>query len=478
MRTCKLVVKDTVNVKFEGIDPVVRRKMCEALRFVVPHARHTPQYKLGRWDGTISFCTVGGGTYLNLLDHVLPVIMDAGYEIEIDDRRPTFDFEFTEVSETMLSHKVWPIGHTLMGEPIVLRDYQVEAIQRFTSELQSVQQIATAAGKTVVTAALSSMVEPYGRSVVIVPSKNLVIQTEEDYKNLGLDVGVYFGDRKELGHTHSIVTWQSLVVLSKKNEIARFLQGVVCVICDECHMAKAKLMKELLTGPFAHVPIRWGLTGTIPKADHESYCLLAGIGPVVGELRAVELQQKNVLANCQIDIIQLVDDHVAFVDYDSEHDFLVTDRTRLHYIANLVQQWAASGNTLILVDRIETGTTLHEMLPDSVFISGDTKIKKRQLEYQAIQTENHKMIIATYGVAAVGINVPRLFNLVLLEAGQSFIKVLQSIGRILRRTKDKDFAKIYDVCSSLFYSRRHLSKRREYYKEAVYPFTKSKVHYR
>jgi superfamily II DNA or RNA helicase len=44
-------------------------------------------------------------------------------------------------------------------------------------------------------------VEQYGRSIVIVPNKSLVVQTEEDYVNLGLDVGVYFGDRKELNKT-------------------------------------------------------------------------------------------------------------------------------------------------------------------------------------------------------------------------------------------------------------------------------------
>jgi superfamily II DNA or RNA helicase len=49
------------------------------------------------------------------------------------------------------------------------------------------------------TAALSYSVQQYGRSIVIVPNKSLVVQTEFDYKNIGLDVGVYFGDRKEIG---------------------------------------------------------------------------------------------------------------------------------------------------------------------------------------------------------------------------------------------------------------------------------------
>ena len=125
------------------------------------------------------------------------------------------------------------------------------------------------------TAALSKSVERYGRSIVIVPNKSLVTQTEADYVNLGLDVGVYFGDRKEYNRTHTICTWQSLNNMMKTTrsgeaevEISDFIAGVVCVMVDEVHMAKADALKTLLTSVFAHVPIRWGLTGTIPKEDH------------------------------------------------------------------------------------------------------------------------------------------------------------------------------------------------------------------
>ena len=76
----------------------------------------------------------------------------------------------------------------------------MEIINNFINEPQSIQEIATGAGKTLMTAAMSNLVEPYGRSIVIVPNKSLVTQTEEDYVNLGLDVGVYYGDRKEVKH--------------------------------------------------------------------------------------------------------------------------------------------------------------------------------------------------------------------------------------------------------------------------------------
>ena len=123
------------------------------------------------------------------------------------------------------------------------------------------------------TASLSASVQHLGRSIVIVPNKSLVTQTEADYKTMGLDVGVYFGDRKEIGKTHTICTWQSLNNMMKKTKegeaevpIGEFIEDVVCVIVDEVHQAKADALKTLMTSVFSHVPIRWGLTGTIPKA--------------------------------------------------------------------------------------------------------------------------------------------------------------------------------------------------------------------
>src|SRR5882672_3034677 len=284
-----LVVLDQCNVKFKGLDPDIRHRLHAALKFTVPNAKHMPSVKLGRWDGTVSVCSIGGSTYINVLDRVLPLLDKAGYRLTIDDRRPSRRFTFPTISESMFADRYWPIGHPMAGESILLRDYQVDAVDTFIANLQSVQQIATGAGKTVLTAALSLLVEPYGRSIVIVPSKNLVTQTEADYRNLGLDVGVLYGDRKEWGHQHSICTWQSLASLSKQDTIDQFVQNVICVINDEVHTVRGKLLKELLTGPLAQVPIRWGLTGTVPKEEHEAMCLLTAIGPVVGELRAAEL---------------------------------------------------------------------------------------------------------------------------------------------------------------------------------------------
>jgi superfamily II DNA or RNA helicase len=441
-----------------------------------------PAYKLGRWDGTKTYFSIGGTGYLAHLDVILPIIDSDGYEIEVEDLRLHQDLKFDTIDENYWADKgkTWPKGHPTAGEPIILRDYQYDVINKFLENTQSLQEVATGAGKTITTATLSHLCEPYGRTMVIVPNKSLVVQTEEDYRNLGLDVGVYFGDRKELNRTHTICTWQSLNVLDKKSyddetlSLAEFCEGVVAIIVDEVHQAKAEVLTKLLTQNFKNCPIRWGLTGTVPKEAWEFQGILASIGPVINQVSANDLQNKGVLAQLHINILQTSEVQV-FRSFQDEYSFLVTDDSRLTWIANKIKQLALTGNTLVLINRIDTGNMLIERIPEAVFVSGGMKLDDRKDEYDEIKTSDGKIIVATYGVAAVGINIPRIFNLVLIEPGKSFVRVIQSIGRGIRKAEDKDSVEIWDITSACKYSKRHLTERKKYYKDAKYPFSITKV---
>jgi superfamily II DNA or RNA helicase len=441
-----------------------------------------PAYKLGRWDGTMTFFGIGGTGFLAHLDIIIPTITGDGYEIEVIDHRTAPELTFTPITENYWADqgKVWPKGHQLEGQPIVLRDYQYDVVNQFLENPQSLQEVATGAGKTITTATLSHLCEPYGRSIVIVPNKSLVVQTEEDYLNLGLDVGVYFGDRKELGKTHTICTWQSLNVLDKKGKyndaltLAEFLEGVNTIIIDEVHQAKADVLKKLLTVNLKNAPIRWGLTGTVPKEPWEFQGILAGIGPVINNVSAHDLQEKGVLAKLDIQILQTKNIE-EFRNYQEEYTWLVTDPNRISWISSKVKEFSLTGNTLVLVNRIDTGKKIIEHIPEAVFVAGEMKLADRKDEYDEIKTSDGKIIIATYGVAAVGINIPRIFNLVLIEPGKSFVRVIQSIGRGVRIAEDKDFVQIWDITSTCKYAKRHLTERKKFYRDAKYPFHITKV---
>jgi superfamily II DNA or RNA helicase len=481
---CRITISDEVNVKIHNLPVDVRRKIANKLKFQVPYARYLPQYKLGRWDGKVGFFGLGGNGFVNHLDTIIKLLHENGVEIdEVEDLREKVDLKFSTIDKNYVSDKSWPKGHIAEGQNIELRDYQVEVINNFLKNPQSLQEVATGAGKTIITACLSKLCEPLGRTLVIVPNKSLVTQTEEDYVNIGLDVGVYFGDRKELGKTHTICTWQSLNILDKKSKngdavvtLAEFLHDVKTVIIDEVHQAKAEVLKKLLTQHLNHAPIRWGLTGTVPKEQFEFQAILAGIGPVINQISAKELQEKGVLSNCHVNVVQMIDT-VAHKNYQEELKFLVTDDARVTYVSKLVDKISTGGNTLVLVDRITAGEKLQELIKDSVFVRGETKLADRKEQYDEISDATNKVLIATYGVASVGINIPRIFNLILIEPGKSFVRVIQSIGRGIRKAKDKDFVQIWDITSTCKFAKRHLTQRKKFYKEANYPFTIEKVDY-
>ena len=483
MKQCTIVIRDEVNIKIEGLDLDCRKALVTAFKYENPAARYLPAVRLGRWDGKIAYFQLGGSTYVNLLPEIMPILDKFDYSPVLDDQREYATvFDFAAVAENHYSHVLWPRTHPAAGQPMVLRDYQVEIINKFLTNPQCIQEVATGAGKTIITAALSDAVSAYGRSIVIVPNKSLVTQTEQDYINMGLDVGVYFGDRKEYNRQHTICTWQSLnnmMKLTKTGEaeitIHEFIQDVVCVIVDEVHMAKADALKTLLTGAMSQIPLRWGLTGTVPKELFESQALLVSLGPVVSQLSASTLQDAGVLAQCHVNIVQLVD-HVEYKDYQSELKYLLEESGRLDTMAELIRKVNETGNTLVLVDRTECGRQLVERLGDkAVFVSGATKSKARQDEYNQVAEATDKIIVATYGVAAVGINIPRIFNLVLVEPGKSFVRVIQSIGRGIRKAEDKDHVEIWDITSTCKFAKRHLTKRKQFYREANYPFSAEKL---
>lgn len=251
------------------------------------------------------------------------------------------------------------------------------------------------------------------------------------------------------------------------------------LVVSNCHAAKADALKAMLSGPMARIPLRWGLTGTVPKEKFARMTIECTLGKVIGQVSAVELQNLGILANCHVHIKQLQDNR-DLGNYQSELKYLLSDGDRLDHIAEMLISQSLTGNTLVLVDRVSAAQELAlRMPPDRVsVVTGKVKVSKRKEEYDEVADINDKIIIATYGVAAVGLNIPRLFNLVLIEPGKSFVRVIQSIGRGLRVAYDKTYVDIYDITSNCKFAKRHLTKRKRFYREAEYNFDVEKIHWK
>ena len=108
MSSCKLVIKDEVNVKFENLDLKWRQRLHNKFKYEIPYARHLPAVRLGRWDGKIAFFGLGGTSYLNLVDQILPILEEGGVYVDFEDQRQKHNFEFKTVDKNYLSHIKWP----------------------------------------------------------------------------------------------------------------------------------------------------------------------------------------------------------------------------------------------------------------------------------------------------------------------------------------------------------------------------------
>ena len=148
MKTATIVIKDEVNIKIEGLELDARKKLVNTFKYEVPGARYQPSVRLGRWDGKVAYFQLGGSTYTNLLPEIIPILENYNYDIQLDDQRDySTNFTFEKVIEESFSHINWPEGHPMAGQPIMLRDYQVEIVNNFLENPQSIQEIATGAGK-------------------------------------------------------------------------------------------------------------------------------------------------------------------------------------------------------------------------------------------------------------------------------------------------------------------------------------------
>jgi superfamily II DNA or RNA helicase len=320
-----------------------------------------------------------------------------------------------------------------------------------------------------------------GRTLIIVPSVTLVNQLWSDFKEYSVDNGwnyhnvhrVTAGICKTTDLPITVSTWQSLQKLKDK---AAFMSNFDMVIIDEAHGSSAKELQSLLEAAL-HVPYRIGMTGTLQDAKANSWVIEGLLGPVLPVVKAAELMKQGKAA--QITIRNIILKHpedncklLVKATYQQEIDFLCASPARNKFIYNLTK--STKGNTLVLfryVDKHgkelekllqETGKTVH-------FISGKTKGDVREQIRHILATETNSVLLASVGVLAVGVSIRNLHNLVLTAPSKSKIKILQSIGRMMRLMEGKTKATVYDLADDLIhkkhinYTLRHFQDRIQMY---------------
>lgn len=492
-------ILDETNVAIIGLTRSEYDFFYKKYGLFVPSYRFNPKYKLGRWDGKKRFFTSSGSTFLNLLPEIIPSLKQMGYKIKLIDNRVQVSIEIPLIDKHYFKALGWILG-----------DHQVMSVNGITQNGGGIVKAGTGSGKTIITAVLCDLYRRFAnlRVITIVPNSDLISQTILELQGVGIDVGEYSGDKKDVNHDHVVSTWQAL------QNNPKVLSMFQVVIVDECHGAKGNVLQKLVTEDAAHMYIRIGLTGTLPEDECDAMSVRVSLGDVVYEVPAHVLIEQEWLAQLQIESYQLHEDLTAewkeyleseawqkfqeeqpaeakkytykkfrndcFPDFPSEVNYLHGKPVRNRFITDLIQEARSTpkkGNTFVLVKGLAFGKKLTSMIPNAVFVYGKDHKKVRQQIYSLFETHDDIVVVSTFQLASTGLNIKRIFHLFLIDAGKSFIQVIQSIGRGLRKAHDKDSVTVNDISSDLKYSRRHLRERLRFYSEQKYKFRENKINY-
>jgi superfamily II DNA or RNA helicase len=473
-RTCTIQITDEVNCQLFGVEDYTIKKAAEAVTYTVKNSRFMEKVKAKQWSGKISLLYKNGKTKLHVLDKILPTIVKAGYEIVIDDQR----FKGWNINVPEIQNNLFEGFHYKRFRGF-MEQHQVDAINKITSNRGGIVQVATGGGKTLITAGLAQLYYRFGKVLVIVPRQDLAIETRDTIQAMGMeDCGAYFDEIKEPRWV-TITTWQSL------HAHLDLFHDVTCVIVDECHGADAKVLHDILSGAGRNVPIRIGMTGTMPKDDLSRYKIITALGPVIYTKRAKELQDEGFLARSHTFVLKYMDRHrpeyqeakAEHIYYTDEMRWQCTYAPRIDHLAETIREISQHGNTLVLLRNRIYGEALSTRIPDSTYLNGDDKGKYRHEVYQTTNAKTNAVLICTYGIASTGIDVARIFNLVIIEPGKEAIPIVQSIGRGLRKADDKNAVMIYHIASDCKFSGKHLAEVEAIYKEHQYPFEIAEVYY-
>lgn len=484
-KTATIKILDEINIAVIGLTVQEYKFFYDAFGIFDKDYIFKPEYKLGRWDGKIRLFTEAGKTSIHFSQRIIKDLKSLGYKIKLIDCRNPASFNVTPIH-----------ADSFKENGVELAKHQVDAVNALMENRGGIVLAATGAGKSYMIGSMSTVLfnECGYRTLVIVPTTNLVLQTADEIKIFHKSVGMYYGSEKNLNADIVVSTWQSL-----QNNPA-IVSAFESVIIDEAHGAQSNVLYKLIGQYAKKAMFICGVTGTLPKHEAERSKITYVLGDVVYEVKSHALRDTGWLASSFIHAKVIVEDMLDeyeryleyteddkvlsykkfkasyFPDYAAESNWIKANPTRRRYIASLIESTTEkSGNSFVLVNSVPYGKKLAKEIPNAIFVHGVDDVEVRKQIFELFSTNDDVIVIATYKLASTGINIKRIFNLFLLDAGKSFIQVIQSIGRGLRKAADKTSVSIYDISSDLKYATKHFNERKKFYVEEKHNFDIEKI---
>ena len=460
-------------------EPHIDYELRDYFTFEVPNAKFMPQYRGRNWNGEIHLYDLRSKRlYVGLLDKLISFCERREYTYEfVDNKYYGLPFEINEmISEEGLKDYYASITKF---KP---RDYQIRGVCDSLKHNRRLLISPTASGKSLmIYGVVRYYVSTKQKILLVVPTTSLVEQLYKDFEDYGWDAEsychrIYSGREKTNEFPVTITTWQSVFRLDRS-----FFTDFDVIIGDEAHLFKSKSLISIMT-KLEHAKYRFGFTGTLDGTQTHKWGLEGLFGPAYKVTKTDDLMQKGHLAKLDITCIVLKHPPKKFEVFEDEVQYIIGHDQRNNFIKNLVVD--LKGNTLVLFQRVEShGLPLYELINDNTvpgrkvfFVHGGVGTEERETVREIVERESNAIIVASYGVFSTGINIRNLHNVVFASPSKSRIRNLQSIGRVLRRGKDKTKAMLYDISddcthnSQKNYTLNHLIERIKIYNEEKFNY--------
>jgi len=484
-------VKDNAFIYIDCDDKGIIQELAEYFTFYVPGYRYMPQFRNKLWDGKVRLLNLRDQSiYSGLFGHIKAFCLERNIELKSILREPPHIYNLPGMD---YNDDISWINK--MSLPFSPRDYQLEAVKYGLRYRQGLLVSPTASGKSLIIYLLMRyfLASNDDKVLVIVPTTSLVKQMVGDFSKYSENDSSWNANEYcheimaglDKGHKTKRVyvsTWQSIYKMQKG-----YFEQFGMVIGDEAHNFKAKSLTSILT-KCTEARYRFGLTGTLDGTQTHKLVLEGLFGPHKNITTSKILMDRGDLANLNINILLLKhpDEYckvVSKMKYQDEVDWIVTSQKRNNFIKNLALD--QKGNTLILFQFVEKhGEPLYRLIDEAVkdnrkvfFVSGKTPADTREEIRSITEKEKNAILICSYGTFSTGVNIVNLHNIIFASPSKSQIRVLQSVGRGLRKSNQDTV--LYDIADDLHwkssknYTLTHSAERVKIYSKERFKF---KIH--
>ena len=430
-------------------EPHIEYELRDRFTFEAPNAKFMPQFRKRHWNGEIHlFNTKTKRIYVGLLDKVVAFCEKVGYSYSfVENKFYGLPFEVNE----MISKEGVKDWMNAISPQIEPRDYQIDGVYQALRYNRKLMISPTASGKSfMIYSVVRFMVGLNKKVLLVVPTTSLVEQMFKDFCDYGWDAHnhchrIYAGRERVNTNEVTITTWQSVYQLDRS-----FFEDYDVVIGDEAHLFKSKSLIGIMD-KLHHAKFRYGFTGTLDGTQTHKWVLEGLFGPSYKVTGTKKLIDEGHLATLDIQCVVLKHTPQSFDTYEDEIKYLISHERRNKFISNLACD--LKGNTLVLYTRVEThGQIIFDMINKNTtdkrkvfFIHGGVDAEDREEVRRITEQEQDAIIVASYGTFSTGINIKNLHNVIFASPSKSRVRNLQSIGRVLRKGKDKVKARLYDI---------------------------------